>query len=106
MHFHFFFQYPNKSAEVRSLPYPFPSLAPIKSMDKSPEPLGLAENCGNEETFENVTKNDQGTMSNNYNQRNYAFSQAGTLRRHLKTHSAEKYKNVINGTLPFLIQVI
>ena len=59
-------------------------------MDKSPQPLELAENCDNEETFENVTKNDQGTMSNNYNQRNYAFSQAGTLRRHLKTHNGEK----------------
>ena len=59
-------------------------------MDKSPQPLELAENCDNEETFENVTKNDQDTMSNNYSQRNYAFSQAGTLRRHLKTHRGER----------------
>ena len=59
-------------------------------MDKSPQPLELAENCDNEKTFENVTKNDQDTMSNNYSQRNYAFSQAGTLRRHLKTHRGER----------------
>ena len=46
--------------------FPFPSLAPVKVMDKNLQPFELAEN--NVDAAKNTTKNDQDMRSNKCNQ--------------------------------------
>ena len=58
--------------------------------DKNLQQFQLAEKYVNEEVSENETNNDQDMASNKCNQCDFASSQAGGLRRHLKTHSGEK----------------
>ena len=68
--------------------YPFPSLAPVKIMDKNLQPFELAGN--NVDAAKNATKNDQDMASKKCNQCGFASRYASALRAHLKAHSGEK----------------
>ena len=58
--------------------------------DKNLQHFESTGNYFNEEASPNETTYDQDTVSNKCNQCNYVPSQAGDLRRHLKTHNKEK----------------
>ena len=47
-----------------------------------------------------------GEKSNKCNKCNYASSQAGNLKRHLKTHSGKSQTNETDVTIPLLRQLI
>ena len=57
--------------------------------------------------FEGTLENTHsGEKSNKCNQCDFACSQAGTLKRHLKMHSEKSPTNATNATLPFLRNAI
>ena len=64
------------------------------------------EGFGENEEGEGVNQPHSGDKLNKCNQCDYAFSQAGHLRIHFKTHSGEKSNNVPNVTLHLLMWAI
>ena len=88
----------NQTKVQRSGGLPFPSRAAIKMVDKNLQDFELAAldelaelaALVNGEASKNKTKNNQDTLSNRCNQCDFASSQVGQLRIHLRTHSGEK----------------
>ena len=60
--------------------------------DKNLQHFESTGNYFNEDGSQNEPTYDQDTVSNKCNQCNYVPSQAGDLRRHLKTHKKDKQK--------------
>ena len=77
---------------------PFPSLQLfLEEMEQIPENYDLGEN--NKNANRKVTKVDQGIRSKMCNQCEFASSETGALKKHLKRHSGKNIPRI--GKLPY-----